>query len=75
VHKHKRCIVSQRELGFDTLSFADALKNALRQAPDVILIGEVRDQETMMAAITLPRPDTCVWRPSTPTTPTRRSNA
>lgn len=52
VHKHKRCIVSQRELGFDTLSFADALKNALRQAPDVILIGEVRDQETMMAAIT-----------------------
>jgi len=52
VHKHKRCIVSQRELGFDTLTFADALKNTLRQAPDVILIGEVRDQETMMAAIT-----------------------
>lgn len=52
IHRHRRCIVSQRELGFDTVSFADALRNALRQAPDVILIGEVRDQETMMAAIT-----------------------
>ncbi|MCK6555768.1 PilT/PilU family type 4a pilus ATPase [Candidatus Binatia bacterium] len=52
VHKHKRCIVSQRELGFDTLTFSDALRNTLRQAPDVILIGEVRDQETMLAAIT-----------------------
>jgi twitching motility protein PilU len=52
VHQHKRCIVSQREIGFDTLSFAEALKNAMRQAPDVILIGEVRDRETMEAAIT-----------------------
>jgi len=52
VHKHKQCIVSQREIGFDTVSFADALKNTLRQAPDVILIGEVRDLETMEAAIT-----------------------
>jgi twitching motility protein PilU len=52
VHKHKGCIVSQREIGFDTISFGDALKNTLRQAPDVILIGEVRDQETMEAAIT-----------------------
>jgi twitching motility protein PilU len=52
VHKHKQCIVNQREVGFDTVSFADALKNTLRQAPDVILIGEVRDLETMEAAIT-----------------------
>lgn len=47
VHKHKKCIVNQREVGVDTLSFHDALKNTLRQAPDVILIGEIRDQETM----------------------------
>ncbi|MBX2824406.1 MAG: PilT/PilU family type 4a pilus ATPase [Gammaproteobacteria bacterium] len=47
VHKHKKCIINQREVGVDTLSFHDALKNTLRQAPDVILIGEIRDRETM----------------------------
>jgi twitching motility protein PilU len=52
VHTHKKCIVNQREVGFDTMSFGDALKNMLRQAPDVILIGEVRDGETMEAAVT-----------------------
>ncbi len=52
VHKHKRSIVTQREVGFDTLSFQSALRNTLRQAPDVILIGEIRDTETMEAAIT-----------------------
>jgi twitching motility protein PilU len=52
VHKHKRSIVTQREVGFDTLSFQSALKNTLRQAPDVILIGEIRDTETMESAIT-----------------------
>jgi twitching motility protein PilU len=52
VHRHKRAIVNQREVGFDTHSFQDALKNAMRQAPDVILIGEIRDSETMEAAIT-----------------------
>jgi twitching motility protein PilU len=52
VHKHKKCIVTQREVGFDTLSFQEALKNAMRQAPDVILVGEIRDTETMEAAIT-----------------------
>lgn len=45
--KHKRSIVNQREVGLDTRSFQDALKNALRQAPDVILIGEIRDKDTM----------------------------
>lgn len=52
VHRHKKCIVTQRELGFDTHSFSDALKHAVRQAPDVILIGEIRDRESMEAAIT-----------------------
>jgi twitching motility protein PilU len=52
VHRHKQCIVTQRELGFDTHSFADALKHAVRQAPDVVLIGEIRDRESMEAAIT-----------------------
>lgn len=52
VHPHKKSIVTQREVGFDTHSFQAALKNTLRQAPDVILIGEVRDTETMEAAIT-----------------------
>jgi twitching motility protein PilU len=51
VHRHKRSVVTQREVGFDTLSFQAALKNTLRQAPDVILIGEIRDTETMEAAI------------------------
>jgi len=51
VHNHKGCIVNQREVGMDTLSFQDALKNTLRQAPDVILIGEIRDAETMEHAL------------------------
>ncbi|MEW6298301.1 MAG: PilT/PilU family type 4a pilus ATPase [Thermodesulfobacteriota bacterium] len=52
VHSHKQSIVNQREVGFDTHSFHEALKNAMRQAPDVILIGEIRDSTTMEAAIT-----------------------
>lgn len=51
VHEHKRCIVSQREVGIDTHSYEEALKSALRQAPKVILIGEIRDAETAKFAI------------------------
>ncbi len=51
VHQHKNCIVTQREVGVDTDNYDIALKNTLRQAPDVILIGEVRDRETMDYAI------------------------
>lgn len=51
VHDNKRSIVNQREVGMDTLTYMDALKNTLRQAPDVILIGEIRAQETMEHAI------------------------
>jgi twitching motility protein PilU len=52
IHNHKKSIVNQREVGVDTESYEDALKNTLRQAPDVILIGEIRDRETMEHAIT-----------------------
>jgi len=51
VHKHRNCIVTQREVGVDTETFEIALKNTLRQAPDVILIGEIRDRETMEYAV------------------------
>ena len=52
LHRHKRCIVNQRELGPDATSFADALRGALRQDPDVILLGEMRDLETISTALT-----------------------
>jgi twitching motility protein PilU len=51
IHPHKKCVVTQREVGTDTLSYQHALKNTLRQAPDLILIGEIRDESTMAAAI------------------------
>ena len=51
MHTHKKCFVTQREVGSDTVSFHAALKNTLRQAPDVILLGEIREQETMEHAI------------------------
>jgi twitching motility protein PilT len=53
VHKHQQCLINQREVGADTKSFAAALKSALRQDPDVVLVGEMRDLETIGAAITI----------------------
>ncbi len=53
LHTNKKSIVNQRELGLDTLSYSKALKSAMREAPDVVLIGEIRDRETMQAAVTL----------------------
>jgi twitching motility protein PilT len=52
LHRHKRCIVNQRELGADATTFAEALRGALRQDPDVILLGEMRDLETISTALT-----------------------
>ena len=53
IHKHHNCLINQREVGTDTKSFANALKYALREDPDVILIGEMRDLETIQAALTI----------------------
>ncbi|MEZ4586266.1 MAG: type IV pilus twitching motility protein PilT [Gemmatimonadales bacterium] len=53
IHRHQRCIVNQREIGTDTKSFSSALKYALREDPDVILVGEMRDLETIAAALTI----------------------
>jgi twitching motility protein PilT len=50
-HNHKRCVVTQREIGSDVPSFAEAIRRALRQDPDIILVGEMRDLETIEAAI------------------------
>jgi twitching motility protein PilT len=52
LHRHKQCVVNQREIGPDATSFADALRGALRQDPDVILLGEMRDLETISTALT-----------------------
>lgn len=52
MHMNQKCIVTQREIGMDSLSYQNALKSALRQAPNVLLIGEIRDRETMEAALT-----------------------
>ena len=53
IHRHQSCLVNQREIGTDTKSFASALKYALREDPDVILVGEMRDLETIAAALTI----------------------
>ncbi len=74
VHQHKKSIITQREVGFDTMNFQNALKNTLRQAPDVILIGEVRDTETMEAAITFAETGHLCIATLTRTMRTRRSN-
>jgi twitching motility protein PilU len=51
IHKHKKSVINQREVGIDTMSYENALKNALREAPNVILIGEIRDRDTMKHAV------------------------
>jgi len=53
IHPHKKCIINQREVGTDTTSFAQALKYVLRQDPDIILVGEMRDLETIQSALTI----------------------
>lgn len=53
LHKHRRCTINQRELGVDTLSYAAALKHVFRQDPDIVLVGEMRDLETMQVVLTL----------------------
>lgn len=53
VHSHKSCIVNQREVGTDTLSFSNSLKSLLRQDPDIVMVGELRDVETIEAALTI----------------------
>jgi twitching motility protein PilT len=52
LHEDKKCIVNQREIGIDTESYADALRHVVRQDPDIVLIGEMRDHETVAAALT-----------------------
>ncbi len=59
-------IVSQREIAIDTLDYLSALRACLRQAPDVILLGEMRDHETIRTAMTAPRPAICLSPRSTP---------
>ena len=75
LHKHKACVVNQREIGADTHSFAAALKHVLRQDPDVILVGEMRDLETSRPRSPRPRPGTSSSRPCTRRTRRRRSTA
>ena len=73
LHRDKRSIINQREVGQDTESFARAMRRVLRQDPDVILIGEMRDEETVRTALSPPRPATSCSPRSTRWTRPRRS--
>ena len=75
VHSHKRSAVNQREVGEDTDTFVDALRNALREDPDVILVGEMRDLESIRFALTLAETGHLVFATCTRTTPRRPSTA
>jgi twitching motility protein PilT len=73
LHTHKRCLVNQREVGEDTKSFANALKHVLRQDPDIILVGELRDLETISIALTAAETGHLVFATLTPRTRPRPS--
>ena len=75
LHAHKNCIVNQREVGADTQSFKKALKSILRQDPDVVLVGEMRDLETIEAALTIAETGHSASARCTPTAASRRSTA
>lgn len=72
---HGQSTVDQREVGVDTHSFSNALRNAMRQAPDMIVIGEIRDRETMQHAIAYAETGTCASPRCTPAMPARPSSA
>ena len=73
IHRDRNCIVNQREVGLDTESFRQALRRVLRQDPDVILIGELRDEETRRSRSRPPSPATSSFRRCTRSTRPRRS--
>ena len=73
MHTDRTSIINQREVGMDTESFKRAMRRVLRQDPDVILIGEMRDEETVRSALSAPRPATSCSRPCTRSMPQRRS--
>jgi twitching motility protein PilT len=73
VHESKKCLINQREVGPHTLSFNNALRSALREDPDAILVGEMRDLETIRLALTAPKPATWCSAPCTPPAPPRPS--
>ena len=75
VHRHKSCIVNQREIGVDAVGFGEALRGALRQDPDVILVGEMRDLETIASPSPPRRPATSCSARSTRRAPQARSTA
>jgi hypothetical protein len=75
VHQSKKCLINQREVGPHTLSFQNALRSALREDPDVILVGEMRDLETIRLASPAPKPDTWYSPPCTPRARPRPSTA
>src|SRR4051794_9932672 len=75
VHVSQQCLITHREVGIDTHSWHNALKNTLRQAPDVILIGEIRDTETRNTRSPSQKPATCAWVHCIQTAQTRPSTA
>jgi twitching motility protein PilT len=75
LHNDRSASINQREIGVDAEDFSTAMRAAMRQDPDVILVGEMRDEETVSAALSAARPVTSCSRRSTPSTPPRRSTA